>query len=130
MRLNMDCIRDILLTVEERSAYRSMIFFPHVKEQAERLATYSDDEILYHVRQCDQSGLLFGVRYAPNETIIVQDLRPEGHSFLSDIRPISAWKRAKEIATDVGATALDVMINIASQVTAELISSRLPGYTP
>ncbi len=127
MRLNMDCIRDILLTVEELSGFRSLIHFPDVKPQADHLRAYSDEELLYHVRQCEQSGLLFGVKYFGN-SIIVQDLLPAGHSFLSNIRPVSTWQKVKEIASDVGATALDITVDIASRVASDLIKSQFLGH--
>ncbi len=51
MKLNPDCVRAILLTIEENSSYKSFLqfgaenlsYFPHLTE-------YSLDEVLYHLK--------------------------------------------------------------------------------
>ena len=61
MKLNPDCIRDILLTAEEICEFDTP--WKHDKEQSigERLEKYPYDEILYHLHQAGKSGLLENV---------------------------------------------------------------------
>ena len=55
MRLNPDCIRDILLTVEENTGYRESMLYESNQEFA-RLKKYSEDVVRYHMKQCDLNG--------------------------------------------------------------------------
>ena len=64
MRLNPDCIRDILLQVENGSftlPNRSRIqdtFF----EELEFLKNYSSIEIFYHINQCNMMDFILNIR--------------------------------------------------------------------
>lgn len=56
MKLNPDCIRDILLVVEKQTDFNNLASFTN-REDFEQLPMYSPNEIMYHIRQCDHSGL-------------------------------------------------------------------------
>ena len=59
MQLNPDCIRDILISVEEKTSLNDPIRFDPGKIPS-TLTQYPDDVILYHVKQCELSGLFGG----------------------------------------------------------------------
>ena len=122
MKLNPDCIRDILFVVENNATYSN-----DVSEETmfkELGSKYPREEILYHVRQCEHSGLFLKVvHYFGGFSI--QDLSPYGHQFINDIRQDNNWNRTKDIAKNVGSFSLDVLKDISSQVITNLISSQL-----
>lgn len=122
MKLNPDCIRDILFVVENNATYSN-----DVSEETmfkELGSKYPREEILYHVRQCEHSGLFLKVvHYFGGFSI--QDLSPHGHQFINDIRQDNNWNRTKDIAKNVGSFSLDVLKDISSQVIATLISNQL-----
>ena len=57
MKLNPDCVRDILLAVEEGCDIGRGVSIPGPNYS--RLQPYNESEVLYHVRQCDLSGFLY-----------------------------------------------------------------------
>ena len=89
MKLDMDCVRDVLLEVEAKSGFCRFVSFPSGFDQDIR-NRYSDDALRYHIDQCFSSGLLVALDpvhpwdMAMNTTI--KDLSPAGHEFLSNIR--------------------------------------------
>ena len=122
MKLNPDCIRDILLSVEKNATYSNDV--PEETLYKELAPKYSQEEILYHVRQCKHSGLFLNViHYFGGFTI--EDLSPHGHRFINDIRQDNNWKKTKDIAKNVGSFSLDVLKDISSQVITNLISNQL-----
>lgn len=121
MKLDPDCTRDILLTVEDNVSF-SESWRPSSADQ--RLTKYTPEKILYHVRQCEMSGLLCGVDWYMRGNFSVQDLSPTGHSFLANIREDTNWNKVKQVANEVGSTALDALINIASNIVTNLISGK------
>ena len=57
MKLDMDCVRDVLLEVEAKSGFCRFVSFPSGFDQDIR-NRYSDDALRYHIDQCFSSGLL------------------------------------------------------------------------
>ena len=126
MELNPDCVRDILLTVEEHSPWR----YSQDGIVVERLQKYTHEELVYHIRQCAYSKLILSKRL---ENILgdmrIDDLSPDGHKFLSNVRQDTTWNRTKSIAGKIGAKSIDLLVQIASNVMTELIKS-MTGSTP
>lgn len=122
MKLNPDCVRDILFVVEEYSTYSNDVSEDKLYEKL--VPKYSQEEILYHVRQCEHSGLFLKVQHYFGG-FSIQDLSPYGHQFINDIRQDTNWNRTKDIAKNVGSFSLDVLKDISSQVITNLISNQL-----
>lgn len=58
MRLNNDCVRDILLSVEEVCDFNESFRYSKFSNDFERLQPYPHDEIIYHIKQCKLAGLI------------------------------------------------------------------------
>lgn len=123
MRLNPDCIRDILLALEECPGANPQLFYTHGTSN-KYLDKYSHDEILYHINQCELSGLLTKVSWCLGGTCIMHDLSPLGHEFLADIRSDTNWNKTKDIAKKVGSSSLNTLKDIATGVISDLIKSQ------
>lgn len=122
MKLNPDCIRDILFVVENNATYSNDVSEETIFKELD--SKYPREEILYHVRQFEHSGLFLKVvHYFGGFSI--QDLSPYGHQFINDIRQDNNWNRTKDIAKNVGSFSLDVLKDISSQVISTLISNQL-----
>ena len=119
MKLNPDCIRDVLLTVEEGCDIKKSVSIPN--PNWERLQSYSESEVLYHVRQCDLSGFLYQAKTDLLGVYSIRDLTPAGHEFLANIRKDTIWSGVKDVAGKVGATSLNAIVQIASNVVAQMI---------
>lgn len=122
MRLNPDCIRDILLTVEEKTGFPAIIEYPD-DMQVPRLDNYSEDEILYHLSQCEQSNLIDRLDFH-SDGCIIYGLTPSGHRFIEDIRSDTTWNKTKEISKNIGSSSLDVLKQISIGVISELIKNQ------
>ena len=125
MKLNPDCIRDILLTVEEHSDYIHATEYKYGSSQFSRLNSYTQEEVAYHVMQCEKSALIYGVHfYDCGASIDIRDLTPDGHKFLANIRENKIWNGVKSISAKVGSSSLDVLTQIASNVVTELVKAQ------
>ena len=125
MRLNPDCIRAILLTVEEQPGYPSFLEISESEIIAHpRFAPYLFEDIFYHVNQCAQSGLFIDYQEMEAGSVFqIFDLSPYGHEFLANIRDDKIWNGVKDVALKVGSPALSAIIQIASNVVTELIKA-------
>lgn len=112
MRLNPDCIRDILMAVETHSDFCTQAEYK-VEDPFPELSAHSHEEILYHIRQCEESGLIHDVHYYDGgKHTDISDLTPTGHEFLANIRNDSIWK--KVMSKGSGAS-LNILMELAKQ---------------
>lgn len=127
MKLNPDCIRDILLTVENTTDLHNWLDYPKEADQCPLLTFYKEEEVKYHINQCLLSGLLIGDISDLSFSFIIRDLSPKGHSFLADIRADTTWNKVKQAGKSLGIYSLDSLMKIASEVVANLISDHFTG---
>ena len=126
MRLNPDCIRDILLSVEESTEIDVLFEYNRDGRGGTRLGAYDHDVIRYHIRQCEMAGLITGYReFDAGSYIKIPDLTPAGHEFLANIRNDFVWTRTKRLASKIGTGSLQSMVQIACAVVVEVIKSEL-----
>jgi hypothetical protein len=130
MKLNPDCIRDILLTVEETTTYSKLFEFDEDDIKQERLKTYNGEEILYHLRQCKADDFFLDCKFTLDGICLINDLSPKAHRFLADIRSDTIWNKTKEKAKSIGSYSLDVLVKIASGVVTTMVNSALQGTQP
>lgn len=141
MKLNLDCIRQILLCVEDNTGLRKCCFFidsgleesqniigsdliPLPDYQTKLLKDFSNDEVIYHVGYCVEAELLSTNTSLGLYQTVITDLTPKGHDFLENIRDNKVWSGIKSVASKVGSKSLDSIIQIASNVITQLIKTQ------
>lgn len=141
MRLNLDCVRQLLLCVEDNTGLREYCYFidsgleecqinigespiPPPDYQDKLLKKFDNDELVYHINYCVDAGLLSTITPLGSYRIGIADLTPKGHDFLENIRDNSVWSGVKDIATKVGSKSLESVIQIAYDVITQRIKSQ------
>lgn len=128
LKLNPDCTRDILLALEAFIENGRVQFtfesFNDVKEIL-HLDEYSADEIEYHLRQCDMSGLLVGSGFPCSGGFQIIDISPQAHQFLANTRPKTIWERAKAIGKKAGVMELNSLMAVAQSLASKAIEAQL-----
>lgn len=127
MRLNPDCIRDILFYIEDTTGYQRWTFFPRSPQDfnIQLKNNYSPNEILYHLELCEEYGYIVIPSSQPMGEIQIKRLSVSGHEFLENIRQDTNWNQTKEVAKSVGSTSMEILSNVASSLMAALISKHL-----
>lgn len=126
MKLNPDCIRDILLTVEnnEFGGYFTLTSLRN------KLSQYSIEELHYCCLKLNEADYLDLITAPMMRTHIpgikaIYDLTFEGHEFLEDIKSDSNWNKTKDIAKKVGSFSLNTLKDISVEVISSVINSHL-----
>ncbi len=130
MKLNPDCIRDILLHVENFSFGQT----ENSKDLINSLAKYNGDEIVYTCAKLNEANLIEATfrKYPSDDKLIllhVDDLTYEGHQFVANIHEDTVWNGVKSVAKKVGTSSINGLIQIASNVITTLIKSQF-GLNP
>lgn len=127
MKLNPDCIRDILFVVEAKSTSDSIVQFPEAWPESS-LRTFGIEQIRYHIIQCFMSGLLVEPKSHTRDMsghVFIRDVSPAGHEFLANIREDKNWKKTKSIASKAGSFSLKVLESIAASVAIAFVNKQL-----
>ena len=77
MKLDPDCIRDILLTVEEYTGYNKEMRVSEDSIKYELLQKYESEKVMYHILQSEKSGLIEGEKLNLTGYYIITDLTPQ-----------------------------------------------------
>lgn len=126
MRIDNDCVRDILLTVEEFTTYEKAMYIRlRPSNTPERLQKYDIDKSLYHIRNLILANYLYHP-LNPSQTAEYEqfvDLTPSGHEFLNTIRSPKIWDETKKLSEKAGAFSLKIISAIAEGVARGAIST-------
>ena len=124
MKLNLDCIRDILLDIEDATTINTGWKYDS-HSPSPRLSHYDCFEIAYQTRYCMEANLISGFSVGGNsESVFATDLTPKGHEFIANIRENNIWNGVKSLSGKIGAASLDAITQIASNVITELIKAQ------
>lgn len=125
MKLNPDCIRDILIQVETGEEFILYGYEDETNyEQLEHIKKYSHEENLYHAMLLIDYGIVKGMHGLCYEEIM--DLTYEGHIFLSNIRENNNWNKIKEICKKTStAVSMQMLVYIATRYIEEKMKSIL-----
>ncbi|MGN9161248.1 DUF2513 domain-containing protein [Clostridium sulfidigenes] len=118
MRLNNDCIRDILLYIEantdyEKSCINSDVLVKDLK--------YDKNTIFYHICMIRQARLVDNVSFADNEPKLISRLSWQGHQYLDNIRDNKVWRLLKEKTSKLSSVSLSLLIQLAPTVLQQYL---------
>lgn len=125
MKMDIECIRNILLQVEEnkftlcRQHYKDVI--SDEKETLQFVKEYDYEKLFYHINLAEELGFIKCIHCAGFSTVL--DLTAQGHLFLADIREEKVWSKTKEISNQLGTYSLEGIKQIAINVASSLIAN-------
>ncbi len=124
MKLNHDCVRAVMLFIEENSTYDYTIDPSKIE-----LKDFSIEEIIYACDKLSEAGYLNvnKVQFITSDlpTFKIHSITWEGHIFLDNIRDNKVWKTTKGIISKFSSVSLNLIGDIASQVITNLIQKQL-----
>lgn len=146
MKLNIDCVRDIMLWVESittptklasyvnTDAVNSDKGFLYINaddipmpsaEQKELLKKYSNETLVYHLRYCVEAKLLTEFDSPDGNVILIKDLTPLGHDFIGNIRHDPIFQKVKTVLNLLGVKTLEAATQASSLVVTEIIKKAI-----
>ena len=117
MKLNPDCVRDVLLAVEENTGVHAVMEIDEDDyTQYQQLKKYKYEEVAYHIVQCKLNGYFTDFAERIDNSYMIVDLSPKAHEFIANIRSDTNWKKIKEKALTIGSFSLSVLADIAKKI--------------
>lgn len=127
MQLNVDCVRDILLTIEQEcDGFKEFRIDDDIDLSTfEYLNKYDRKEVMYHIHQCQMSGFFAKCVYDITGGYSIDDLSPSGHEFLQNIRNDSVFNKLKEFFKQGGSLALKSVAQLAFTLATEAAKNQM-----
>lgn len=118
MRLNPDCIRDILLTLDKKLIPdENGTVAPLDKNdilEIDSLSKYPQHEILYTINHLFDDGMLKkGKRYIRDSFSPVADITSKGYELIDEISSNGKWNKIKSALKSVGEITASAILNVA-----------------
>ncbi|WP_185151475.1 DUF2513 domain-containing protein [Peribacillus simplex] len=120
MKLNHDCVRDLLLAIEESDS-NEHLFLQQLRVMP-LLTTYDEADILYSAKKLKEKNyikaeLLFGDGRVFD--IGISEMTWDGHEFLDNIRDNQIWKQTKNAANKVTGASLSILSELAKSFLSQ-----------
>lgn len=146
MKLNIDCVRDIMLWVEAITTPTQLASYVNTDavdsddgflyinaddkpkpnaEQKELLKKYSNETLIYHIRYCIEAKLLTEFDSSDGNVIVIKDLTPLGHDFIGNIRHDPVFQKVKTVLNLLGVKTLESATQASSLVVTEIIKKAI-----
>lgn len=140
MKLNPDCVRDLMLFLEDKTYVaqggeeggKFHAVCPSAAKDIHPLNKYSMEEILYHTIQLSESGYIVTDfefnphgEYSDFALSRVFYLTPKGHEFSASMDEQKHWEKAKKILASIGNVSLAVIEAVSSGVAGTAIDRLL-----
>lgn len=129
MKLNPECIRDIMFYLEENLTMNSDLEINEISvfDLPEKL-NYSIEEIANTLLILDDANFIVCYRNNGDDAIVALDIYRityTGYQFLESIRSDSVWKKVQTISGNIGSFSLNVISQIATSVLTQMINGQL-----
>ena len=123
MKLDHECIRDLLLYLENNLNYGGQININNLK-----IESYNKETLMYTADKLIEAEYLNAKicwNYTEPHIIMVESISFKGHQFLDNIRDDSVWKDTKNVLSKFKSTSINFVADVSSQIIANLISKQL-----
>lgn len=126
MKLDLDCVRDILLAVEKCPFNQTL----NVDKLSAQLPDYDEETIWYACLKMGEGGLLNIITINLMGSMLpginkITGMTYQGHEFLNAVRTPKVWRAGKAILGKVGTTTIEGMKEVASNVASNLLEEYL-----
>ncbi|MEH6891884.1 DUF2513 domain-containing protein [Bacillus sp. JJ864] len=116
MKLNQDCVRDLLLELEEKLTINDHFLLPHFNN-LDTVSKHGFDDTFYSFSKLLEASYLNGsYKYASGELfhLSVDSISWNGHQFLDTIRDNEIWSKTKNAVGSLSSASISIMSSLAT----------------
>lgn len=119
MRINIDCVRVVMLTIENNLGIEEYMQLPDLMEYS-LVQSFSKKDVEYSLHQLTKEKLIECEieRYMDGSfSYVIEDVTPSGHKLCDEFRNDTLWSKIKPHLEDVSSVA-GLISSLASVVSA------------
>lgn len=120
MKLNYDCVREVLLYIEENLQYGQILYSSDIE-----LENYEYEDVQYTIDLLADSAYIkankLQVLGPTLPSFHIYSLTMQGHELLDNIRDNSVWKKIKKKVSGLASVSLPIINSVGSAIIKELL---------
>lgn len=121
MKLNHDCVRDLLIFLENNLTYQNIYWISDIE-----LSDYSHDDLLYTAEKLYEAGYIdcniIKTLSSNQPQILIKEITWNGHELLDNIRDNSVWTKIKKKISGFASVSLPIINSVGASIITDLIS--------
>ena len=124
MRLNHDCVRDVMLFIEEKHKPGMFIFLKDFLDDDKLSENYTAEDIQYTLLQLLDAEFIKGKpSYASNvlATFSCGGLTWKGSQFIDTIRDNKVWSKTKNATSKLSSVSITILSSIATKALSKIL---------
>ena len=135
MELNHDCVREVLLYIEEQQPVGKKMYWKDFSHEFDstydqsKIEDFSDDDLRYCLERLIDAQYLDGDYSLSAEgtlvSLTVKNITWEGHTFLDNIRDPEIWKDTKTVVSHLKSVSIGMLSEISTTILKKLIMDRI-----
>lgn len=117
MKLNHDCIRELLLEIEEKKPFETLLI-PRSFQDYDVYRNYNFDELMYELIKLKEADILDAHVNVINSKVTyyqIGNITFYGHEFLDNIRDNKTWNEVKRVAKETSSMSVTLLSKLAFQ---------------
>lgn len=132
MKLDPECVRALLLTLEEILCFGDDLEYPTVEFEdvceQKRMASFKKPQIAYCTLKLIEADFINAAPFDSGDSFcgaLYSSITYDGHEFLEGIREHENWKKIKSISGKIGNASLSIIKAISEGVATATLSKYL-----
>ncbi|MFS7394007.1 DUF2513 domain-containing protein [Carnobacterium maltaromaticum] len=126
MKLNHDCVREVMLAIEDIDIAEIPFGTDnyYLYEDRKLVEKYSKEDILYSLIQLTDAQYIDGSveGYGDGETgVTFSKTTWKGHEYLDTVRDPKVWKQTKAATSKLASVSIDIVTQVATNVSLKLL---------
>lgn len=128
MKINYDCIRDLLHVLEDTLQYDDFLTYPRCRLKQiienDKMIQYSLQDIVYSTQMLDEADYISCTIVDSDSNIhdvIYYSITFEGHQYLDSIKDDTVWNKVKAKAPSL---TLDIIKSVASSIIVKMLTNQ------
>lgn len=128
MKLDIECVRDVLIYIEENLEYNSTLTLSSIYDElAPRYQKNQIDYTCIKLLEGNYMNLITKNVEGKVLPLAVSSLTFDGHQFLEKIRNPKVWNPTKRFAKNLGSISIQTLSQISSDIIAKMITQNMNG---
>lgn len=121
MKLNHECVRDLLIYLEDELLFTSNLCANDIK-----IDPHESADIVYAVAKLSESKYIeasqISYSFETMPIFHIQSITWNGHKLLDNIRDENVWKKTKSIVAQFSSVSIGIIDNVSNRIIAKIIN--------